>query len=176
MCIESKNFQTESELVTNKNLCLNRINGIEPDLKKILFNYNIEHQYCLNPNENICDFKQLSNIVDLANFDMNDSVENLNIDLNVQDFEFLINQAGFLNGVLYWYELIMSDSKFYSPYQSSLIEKNNCSNVVAGIKLFYCDENEINKVKCEKNDELIVDYIVKNDFFHIKKYKIQKQN
>lgn len=175
MCIESRNFQIESELVTNRNLCLNKIDNVEPDLKNILSKYNIEHQYSLNPNGNLSDFKQLSNIMQLAQIDMNTANGNINLNLDIKEFDFLINDTGYLNGLLYWYELVMSDSKFYSPFQSSLIEKNNCSNIFAAIKFFYLDENESNQAKCEKNDHLIIDYIIKNDVFHIPKYKICKQ-
>lgn len=173
MCIESRNFQMESELVSNRNLCLNKIDNVEPDLKNILLNYNIEHQYSLNPNNNISDFKQLSNIMQLSQIDMN--AENDNLNLNIQEFDFLINDMGYLNGLLYWYELVMSNSKFYSPFQSSLIDKNNCSNILAGIKLFYLDENELSRAKCEKNDHLKIDYVIKNDVFHISKYEICRQ-
>ncbi|CAF0874126.1 unnamed protein product [Brachionus calyciflorus] len=172
MGIESKNFLNESELVTNRNLCLNKIGNDEPNLKKILSDYNIEHQFSLNLNGNIKDFKQLTEIREFGHFDLSNITENTKFNLDVKNFDIKINEPGYLNGILYWYELIFSDSKYYSPYQSSLIDKNNNSNVLAGIKLFYLDEEDLSKSKCSLNDSLNVDYMFKSDIFHLNKYCI----
>lgn len=175
MLIESNSFLNQSELVSNSNLCINKIGNVEVDLKSILDEYNVKHQLELNMSSNLKDFKQLTEIKELACFDLNNISESNKFEIEAKNSIYKINKPGSLNACLYWYDLGRDGTKSYSPYEK---QKNNSSNQMAGVKSELKNEKgeRINEVEVDVDDKIKIDYLFKNNIFHIRNFEHDFKN
>lgn len=171
MCIESRNFVTESELATDKNLCLNKINKQEPELKKILSEFNVNHQYSLGLNTNLRDYKKLSDIKELAKVET-DKIGSNGFEFENENFNINFIDSGYVDGFLYWYELYGVDSRFYSPFENSILNKTNGSNKLAGIRFYQNNDEDTELAKVDSKKFININYLFKNGIFEISNFEI----
>ena len=166
--IESDSLLRDCQLTSNNNLCIDPFADHKiVDLQPFLADYHTPQQYALNINLNVPNYKQLTEIREIL--DLNLETSNLeNIDLDVENFEIKVTQSGRIDFALYWYELYGGDNQSYSPVKdSNLNGYDTFWNQMVAFSLF-----EKNKDNCliNSNEHRSVDlnFLFKNQMFYIR--------
>ena len=143
--------------------------------------YQTRHNYSLNLNTNLKDYKRLSRVETII-VNLNESYtinnEYFSKKEEFKSANFKIESSGRIDAILYWYELVDESNncqnwnRFYSPFSSNLDENNlNASDQLASVCLFRnsINENLIDEDKRQHN--LKINYLFKNDIFHVKNFQ-----
>lgn len=151
-CISSEALSKECYLTSNKNLHLNSPNT-QCDLQTLLSEFQVIHQYAVNPNV-LKDIKKLTNPCNILTIDLNKSNQITEISSEV---DFNIIDSGVASHVLYWYEL--DDKELENSFEQNF---SNSLNQFAAISLI---NEKIEIDQDYENKTIFMESIVKNDTF-----------
>ncbi len=148
--IESSSLAKECDLITNENICMNSAF----DLKKILANYRVKHQYDIRI-EHLSDLKRLTQIETVFSFELHKLMSIESQVSNVDYFRVIDN--GYITCFLYWLE--------FSNHarEQVLNEFTSSTSLYAAIAFF----NET-KLLVNSHHGIKTKCLFKNDIFHMK--------
>lgn len=162
--IESDSLLKSSQLESNKNLCIEPFDGVQKiDLEPFLLDFYTRQQYSLSVNTNTPSYKQLTEIVDVLEFDVNQLEK---IEYDVRNAETRPIESGRIDFVLYWFEMIDKETKrVYSP----VLNEN-----LAGPETFWSQlvafsvSEKRREVDLDKHDVIKFDYLFGNQMFYVR--------
>jgi hypothetical protein len=193
MCIESESLHKESQLVSDENLCISNLKDLQClSLHELLAEYRTRHQYSLNINNNLRNFKELTDVETILKLRPND-VNRSSRDTEIKSVHFKVKNEGKVNALLYWFELIDENSEYFmqidsdsstsscdgptklqkasfSPFTASLIDGANNSNQLAAVCFYEANNSEIGDFA--RHGLVKVDYLFRNDIFHAKSFEL----
>ncbi len=156
MIIESEELLNEASLISNENLCVENIEKF--DLKKVLRNYRVSHQYAINRTQ-LRNYRTLTDSVKIYEVDVcNKDFIN---EFNVKNIEFEIKNDGMITTLLYWFDYeAFLDENFNIQFDSFLSFSN--------FNLFLSGIMDYNSYEAKKDNATIkTKALLKHDIFHL---------